>query len=720
MSTPDDRSRRPAHHDRSNETSPAEQANSVPIHAADTVPDEEHRLLFHELSAHQLALERQNDELRQLQGKLDRERARYFDLYHTAPVGYCTLSDNGLILEANQTAAAMLGVDRDVLINQPLARFIHQEDRDVFHVPPPGPNGGCVPQACELRLVRGDGAPFWVSLTTSTAAGADGHPQCRLVLCDISERKRTEQALKESEQRTIAANNLFKLVLDTIPVRLFWKDLTSTYLGCNRLFAQDAGFQVPEELIGLDDYCMGWKDQADMYRQDDFAIMISGKPKLHYEEAQTTPDGKRIWLSTSKTPLRDEQDRIIGILGAYEDITERKWAEQELLKAQKLESLQFLANSVAHDFNNILMAVMGHIAFAKTLLSPEDEASRRLTKAEATALRAREVTRQLLAFAQNGPPTKHPVTVAHLLSGCSRFTLGETQSTCTCALGDDLWSIDADEGQIGQALTNLLMHADRAMPGGGPIRIRCDNTMVAAGDPLPLARGKYVALSITYQGVKGESDNREHLFAPSSRESLHELGVAAAQAIVKNHGGHLSMTPAPEGGIVFTLLLPAALSPASAPVAPPEEKTELIQGSGTILVMDDDEVICSILGTMLASLGYQATFAQDGEQAVEQYALALQSGQPFDAVIMDLIVPCGMGGREAMARIRAMDPQAKGIVSSGYSNSSVMADYASYGFSEVMAKPYRFSELSRKLRQLLGDRPPAAAPAPPDEQTASS
>ncbi len=790
----------------------------------DAQTPEETRLIFHELSVHQNELEMQNEELRRLQRELDSERARYFDLYDLAPVGYCTLSETGEILEANRTIANMLGISQGDLINQPFFLFIDGNDQDVFcrHN---GQNDVFDPLVCELRMIKQNGTKFWTHLASTAVRTVSGQLECRLMisditdrkqaeeavheseaqyrrivetaqegiwavdasgktiyvnpqmakllgcepmemtgrpfadfispqetsdylsriqqrkqgrnetyecrfrhkegheiwalvsataqrdghgrflgsfamLTDITKRKRAEEALKQSEQRANEAKNLLKLVLDTIPVRLFWKDLTSTFMGCNRLFAEDAGFQVPEELIGLDDYRMGWREQAERYRQDDLEVMASGKPKVQYEEIQTTPEGKQIWLSTSKVPLRNTQDEIIGVLGSYEDVTRRKWAEEELLKAEKIESLGLLASGIAHDFNNILMVIMGNISLAKTGLLPNDKTYERLTTAEIAALKAQKIAQQFLTFARGGAPVKHSVSVANLIQMYGRLTLSGTLSTCEYEIPDDLWRIDADEGQIGQVVTNILINADQAMQDGGVFKVRCENVVISDDDHLPIKSGRYVKISITDPGKGIPEEHLSRVFDPyfTTKEKGNGLGLTSAYSIVKKHEGYLTVESTAGAGATFTFFLPASFALVATPgIKEPQVEEERRK----ILVMDDDAMVRDILGAMLERLGHQAEFANDGAQAVEKYVQARQSGAPFDVVIMDLIVPDGMGGREAMERLQSIDPHVKVIVSSGYSSNSVMADFSSYGFSGIMAKPYRFSDLRKKLQEVL-------------------
>ncbi len=668
-------------------------------HAFDDQVPEDIRLVLHELCVHQVELETQNEELRRAQTALDFTRARYFDLYDMAPVGYCTLSDDGLIVEVNLTAANLLEIDRSSMINQPFSRYIYPEDQDTYYRHRQEDHAIDTTHECELRLVRQDGTIFWAHLAGSAVLRSGGTPECRLMISDITKRKNTDQALERSERRAQKTKNLLKLVLDTIPVRLFWKDCNSVFLGCNTLFAQDAGFLIPEEIIGLDDTHMGWKDQAAMYRRDDQEVMQSGQPKLHYEETQTTPDGKRITLLTSKVPLRDEEDRIIGILGSYEDITERKWAEEELLKAQKLEALGLLAGGIAHDFNNILMVIMGSISFAKMGLSPEEKAYERLSIAENAALKAKDLTQQFLTFSQGGAPVKSSVAAAPLVKSYGTFAMSGANATIGYTIPNDLWYIEADAGQIGQVLTNILLNADQAMPEGGAIKVQCENAVIGEGDRLPLTSGNYVKITIQDQGSGILTDNLGRIFDPyfTTKESGRGLGLASAYAIMKKHAGHIAVTSAGGEGATFTLYIPAATRRTATLQA---ETPQPPVGGKRILVMDDDEVLLKVVGEMLGDSGHQVAFALDGKEALSRYAAARQAAAPFDLVIMDLTIPGGMGGKEAIRKLLELDPEAKAIVSSGYCNDPVMAEYKRYGFKGVIAKPYRLADLQAQLQQV--------------------
>ncbi len=664
------------------------------------MPEEEIRLAFHALSMHQYHLEMEDEELRLRNSALHSACSRYFDLYDRAPVSACAIAASGEILEANRAAATLLGMAREQLINLQFSQFVHPDDRDRLSLAVPGGLTYSESSVSELRMVAADGRMFWAHLTSVGYQQVVDREEYHLVFADITDRRLTEEALRSGEFQAREKNHFFKSLLDALPIRLFWKDLSSTFLGCNRLFAEDAGFQVPEEMIGLSDNDMGWKDQAARYRRDDLAVMNSGKPRLRYEELQTAPDGKQIWLSTSKVPLRNAEGEIIGVLGCYEDITHRKWVEEQLLKAQKVESLESLAGGIAHQFNNMLMTIMGNVALAKALLPPDHPASERLTKAETGVIQAKELAGQLLPLARGGHPVKETLAVDDLVGNCSRLALAGTDAHLAFTTAEELWAVDADAAQITQVVNALLLNADQTMEEGGTIRILCANRVISEEDHLPLKNGRYVAVTLEDQGKGIPGKCLDKVFDPActATEMHGGLGLAAAHAILHNHQGLLTVQSAEGAGTTCTFFLPAA----SAQVPVPADEDAVIRArSGRVLVMDDDEMVRIALAAMLETLGYTTVFANDGGQAVEKYAQAAKAGLPFDAVIMDLVVPGGMGGKEAMERLRAMDREAKVIVSSGYSSNSVLSDYQTYGFCGVLAKPYRFSELSNQLDQIM-------------------
>jgi len=307
---------------------------------------------------------------------------------------------------------------------------------------------------------------------------------------------------------------------------------------------------------------------------------------------------------------------------------------------------------------------------------------------------------QLLTFAKSGAPIKKVTSLANLVRESDKLALAGSKSRCQFSLPDDLWSVEADEGQLHQVISNLLINADQAMPGGGIIKIAAANMVVAEGPDLPLSEGQYVKLTITDQGIGIPGKCLDKIFDPyfTTKQKGSGLGLATAYSIIKNHYGHLKVASQLGVGTTFEVFLPATA--AQALDAHEEPATPFI-GQGRFLVMDDDDQIRETLCRMLGKLGYEADSAGDGSQALEKFVRANESGQPFAAVILDLTVPGGMGGKETLEKLLRIDPQVKAIVSSGYADDPIMANFKEYGFSEVIAKPYRVVDLSKILQRLI-------------------
>lgn len=665
----------------------------------ETLDVQELRRSFRELCLHQVELQARNERLRLAVENQEPTWARYFMLYDMAPVGYCTLDQAGIILDVNTSAALLFAQRKEQMVGQPFSSYVLVDDRDRLQRHLQAVSCGTGSRICELRMSRDDGMVFWGQITAAMLHTGQNH-EISVVIADMTERKLSEKALRQRERGEREAKNLLKLVLDTIPIRIFWKDTQSTYLGCNMLFARDAGFETPEELIGLNDFSMRQRTHTETYRRDDLEIINSGVPKLAREEIITAPDGRQWWVSSSKVALRDDKGRIIGILGFYEDITRQKQLVSELPKAEKLESLALFAGGIANELNNIMMTIMGGVSMIKLHLTPSHAAFDRLGMIESSVLKTKELIQGFLAFATNSLPYRNTFSAANLIDTYCRLTLGGRYAPYTCELAVDLWSIEADVGQVGQALASVLAYASEGLSENDVIRITCENTVVYHYDPLPLNSGGYVRMVLKSTGKVIPEAHVATLFNPTltRQERGGALGLAGAYAQLVENDGFLSVASTPEEGTEFTIYLPASPAPARSADAFEEVATN---SGGKILVMDDDPLICNILESMLQQLGYTSDSALEGNSALAKYIHAKQSGAPFDAVIMDLIISGGMGGRETMKKLMLIDPLAKVIVSSGYINNLIMREYRRYGFSDVMEKPYRFSQLQTTLQRAL-------------------
>ncbi|MCK4274041.1 MAG: PAS domain S-box protein [Dehalococcoidales bacterium] len=383
---------------------------------------------------------------------------------------------------------------------------------------------------------------------------------------------------------------------------------------------------------------------------------------------------------------------------ALED--EHRFLEQERLRSAKLESISTLAGGIAHDFNNLLTGIMGNIGLARTYAGLPKKASVTLDEAEKAAVRAKDLTQQLLTFARGGKPVKKTVNINELVKESATFAMRGSAARLELSLPDDLWPVEIDEGQINQVIHNLVINADEAMPAGGTLKISGTNSVLKEVSALPLPKGRYVRIDIQDTGVGIYKEHLQRLFEPyfTTKKKGSGLGLPTAYSIIKNHGGYITAESTQNKGSTFYIYLPASSKPARTKKEPkPGSPT---QAGGRILVMDDEEVIRKMLNNMLSLAGYKAELTSDGDEALEKYSRALESGDPFDAVIMDLTIPGGMGGKEAIKKLLEIDPGASVVVSSGYATDPIMSEYKKYGFSAVIAKPYSVKQLEETLRSL--------------------
>jgi two-component system cell cycle sensor histidine kinase/response regulator CckA len=391
------------------------------------------------------------------------------------------------------------------------------------------------------------------------------------------------------------------------------------------------------------------------------------------------------------------------VLAVIRNIAERKRMEEALFLSRNLESIGVLAGGIAHDFNNLLTVIMGNLSLARLSVPAEGEAARLLGQSERAAARARDLTMQLLTFSRGGAPIKELTALGDVLRESATLVLRGSRVRPVFDLPPELWPASVDRGQLGQVVANLVINADQAMPDGGVVTVAARN--VAPGDaslsPVPLPRGHYVRVDVKDEGVGIPPEQIERVFDPyfTTRQGGTGLGLATTYSIVRRHNGHVALTSAPGRGATFSVWLPAVPGAAVAASAQPDRT--LLRGAGRVLVMDDDAMVRELLASMLRELGYTAAAARDGGEAVAAWLAAREAGTPFDVVVMDLTIPGGMGGLEALQRMRTIDPGVKAIVSSGYSNDPVMASYRTHGFAGVMAKPYSVREVGQIVQQAL-------------------
>lgn len=441
-------------------------------------------------------------------------------------------------------------------------------------------------------------------------------------------------------------------------------------------------------------------------------------------------DGTTHIITDSTAPIYNPTTgQISGVVFVFRDITQQKQLEQELYKVQKLESIGVLAGGIAHDFNNILAALTTNLWLARAelrasiLISQSDNVAAKqqreaayntvvelLVEAEAAAFRAKDLTGQLLTFAKGGAPLTQTISPKILLEETVRFSLRGSKVQVVFYLPLDLWSVEADSGQLGQVITNLVINAQQAMPNGGILRVNAENISADATSQqthlltVPLKAVDYIKVSIEDNGLGIPDQILGKIFDPyfSTKQKGSGLGLATAYSIINRHGGVLSVLSEMGKGTTFLIYLPAIKStqivlppissPATETTSPHKER---------LLIMDDEKPLITVLKRVLMSAGYSVDTVADGASAIELYKTALVEKRPYDAVILDLTIPGGMGGVETIAQLRQIDPQIKAIVMSGYSDSGALSQYQEYGFMSIISKPFRMKDLYQTIENVL-------------------
>ncbi len=514
---------------------------------------------------------------------------------------------------------------------------------------------------------------------------------------DISVRKQVEKTLAEEKE-------LLSVTLRSIGEGVITTDIEGRVVLMNRMAESITGLKQIE-LTGLPIYDffhiydIETKESCNNRITDvmniDRTSGYSGKNIL------SAKDGSEKIISLSAVPLKDMESRAIGVVLAFRDITEQTRMEEEILKADKLESLGLLAGGIAHDFNNLLTAILGNIGLTKIFLGPDDKAVTRLQAAEKAIERAKDLTQQLLTFSRGGAPVKIVSSIEQIVIDSASFSLRGSNVKCEFSIDDGILPVEVDEGQMSRVINNLIINACHAMPDGGVINIEIKNVIIGKADNLPINDGKYICLTVKDHGVGIPEENLNKIFDPyfTTKAKGIGLGLAAAYSIIKNHNGYITVHSKVNEGTTFQIFLPASEQKLSKAASETEEYA--LKGSGKILIMDDEEIIRLVAKELLKHLGYTVVLSKDGEEALQLYKNAKQEGNPFDAVIMDLTIPGAMGGRELMSFLLQYDPGVKAIVSSGYSNDPIMAFYKDFGFSGVVSKPYKIKEFSEVLHNVL-------------------
>jgi PAS domain S-box-containing protein len=641
------------------------------------------------LSAALVASRRAHSRETELSRSLRESEERYRIIFERAPVGIFTADADGRFISVNSTYCQITGWSAQELRGMTRDQIVHPDDRPLDReLLRQLRSGERSVGTTERRGVRKDGTVFWAAVTLSLEEAQTGEAANVLgVLDDVTARREAEEKFRVIAERSL--NGIFIVQDDRI-------------VYANPAASELAGVPA-EELTG-----MSSETARSLILPEDRPRVLRAAAEA---EAPVAGTARAITYRVARPAggVRDVEQmaRPIQHLGhpamlvTFLDVTEREKAEAETRKAQRLESLGLVAGGIAHDFNNLLTAVFGQVEEARAQLSPEAPAARELDVALSALARSRDLTRQLLTFSTGGAPARKILPVRKLIEDAVKLGLGGSALRAHIQAAPDLPPVEADEGQMSQLLNNLLVNARQATPGAGDVTIRADRRKVVEGEVPSLPAGAYVQISIqdTGQGIP------EHLlpkvFDPffTTRPTGTGLGLATSYSIVRRHGGHVSIASRVGEGTTVTLLLPAARGEAAREVAAPAVRA--LAGGLRILLMDDEPLVLKVGARHLRKLGFEVETAARGEEAVEMYRRRWADGDPYGVVILDLTVPGGMGGAEALERLREIDPGVIAIACSGYFEDGIMAEPGKFGFAGMLGKPYLTADLERVLASVV-------------------
>jgi PAS domain S-box-containing protein len=622
------------------------------------------------------------------------------------------LDKNGVIILISPRVEELLGYKTNELIGKNISEIICEEDLALFERVAEKRTGARATVGLEIRLKGKKSLKIvemkWVGINSTgiydnvyvgdgkissrgekkgTFVGTQG------TITDITERKKSEEALKKSRDEYLAITNLTGEIIihaNKDSIWTFINDCACEFFGKTR-----------KELLGIP--FSTFLHPKDRDKTTEFiGEMISSRSMMKgHVNRQKSKDGWKK-VEWNAYPHFDETGRYSGLQATGRDITDRLKYEAEQSKASKLESIGILAGGIAHDFNNILAAILGNTSLAKMSLDNKTELSELLTEVEKASIRATKLTQQLLTFSKGGAPVKETTDLSLMVKETVEFTLRGSNVGYKIIFNNDLWHVHIDKGQISQVIGNLVINAKQAMPNGGTITIYAKNELIPPKNNLPVEEGNYVKISIVDEGLGITEENLPKIFDPyfTSKRKGSGLGLATTYSIIKRHDGHISVESEQGEGSTFHFYLPASKKT--------ENKKDMLTehtmtAHGKILVMDDEEIVRNFISKMLLSFGNDVVLAVDGEETLEIYREAMNSGKPFDAVIMDLTIPSGMGGKEAVKNLLKMDPNAKALVSSGYSSNPVISNCEKYGFKGFIPKPYRLEDLKCVIHAVLSE-----------------
>ena len=607
-------------------------------------------------------------------------RKNYITTLNSIGDGVIATDAKGIITGMNPVAERLVGCSKEKALHKPLAavfKIIDTTTREPLDNPVAEvvTTSNTINHQHHPTLVSSDGTEYIIDNSAAPIKDEQGNISgVILVFRNITNRYRIQQKLRENEHQL--AQYIAKA-----PIGVAVLNLRHQFIHVNKKMSEFSGF-TEDELLHKELKELLIHSYHDELSQKLTKALQSGSSKITPEFIHK--NGSRLFSSIDIGFINNDKYLIF-----FNDIHQQKLAEDELLKMNKLRSIGTLAGGIAHDFNNILMGLFGNIEIAKELTDQDHQAYEYLDRAGRSLTRATRLTQQLLTFSKGGEPVKEHTQLLTLVKETINFDLAGSNVLPEVQAAPDLWLANVDKGQIGQVFSNLFLNAKQAMPGGGHIEIKLSNVAVDQNSSLPLQAGDYVCVTLADTGTGIESKHLQRIFDPyfTTKQTGSGLGLASTYSIMVKHKGHIQVDSIQGQGTTFTLYLPAKRKSTETKSAPVNIALNDLTNCH-ILIMDDEQEILKLTRRMGEKSGAQITTVASGEEAIYEYQAALTSGNPYDVTILDLTVPGAMGGQEAAARIKEIDPEAQLIVSSGYAEDPVLAHYKEFGFSEVLNKPY--------------------------------
>ncbi|MEI7554353.1 PAS domain S-box protein [Candidatus Chlorohelix sp.] len=650
-------------------------------------------------------------ERKQAEEALHRSEARFQAFMDNSPMLAWIADVEGEFRYVNKSFARMTGHEKERVIGKTVLELFPEEMAEQYRLDNLKVFETDKPFETQELYIRGDGSTGYALTTKFPLRDSSNPPLIGGVVIDITERVQADEALADEKER-------LSVTLRSIGDGVITTDLKGNITLINRVAEELTGWSHTDAIgLPLDTVFSLLNEETRQHRESPVRETLNSGRIIMLENHTllVARDGVERVIMDSCAPIRDQKSNIIGAVLVFRDVTAQLKLEQEAQKSAKLESLGVFAGGLAHDFNNLLAGITGYLDLSKYYLENSElphstELEDFINQAQAATLRARGLTVQLLTFAKGGRPVKTTIALPPIIEEATRFMLHGTSVKPVFELPEDLYTVDADAGQLGQVVHNLVLNAVQAMPHGGILTISAKNLQLAEGTLPGVTAGRYVQVILRDEGGGISSENLSKIFDPyfTTKKSGNGLGLSVCHSIIRQHSGHMEVESVVGKGTTFTIYLPVSNQQSELSINQVASVSSYAPTTTTaymrILVMDDEHLLRTLVKQYLQRLGHKVEVAEEGEEACQLYRAALETKHPFDVVLLDLTIPGGLGGKQTMVKLLELDPQVQAVVCSGYSNDPIMSDYQQYGFKAVLPKPYHMSDLQKLLVKLAMEK----------------